>query len=110
MAKRRRPLLRLLIVIVCVAALVWAVAALGPRQVLDAALRLPRSALTGAGQAWIVEAGRLQLRDLEIARGEEDTVLVTSGIAAGDSVVMEPLQGVAPGEPADWSMLSDVET
>jgi len=39
MAKRRRLLLRLLIVIGCVAALAWTVAALGPRQVLDVALK-----------------------------------------------------------------------
>ena len=36
---------------------------------------------------------------LLIARGEEDTVLITGGLAAGDSIVMEPLQGVAPGMP-----------
>jgi uncharacterized membrane protein YbhN (UPF0104 family) len=39
MAKRRRLMLRLLIVAACMAALAWTVASLGPRRVLDAALR-----------------------------------------------------------------------
>jgi uncharacterized membrane protein YbhN (UPF0104 family) len=39
MANRRRLLLRLLIVAACLAALGWTIAALGPRSVLDAALR-----------------------------------------------------------------------
>jgi uncharacterized membrane protein YbhN (UPF0104 family) len=39
MARRRRFLLRLLIVAACLAALGWTIASLGPRRVLDAALR-----------------------------------------------------------------------
>jgi uncharacterized membrane protein YbhN (UPF0104 family) len=38
-ASRRRQLLRLLIVAVCVAALAWTIVSLGPRRVLDVALR-----------------------------------------------------------------------
>ncbi len=70
-----------------------------PTLPIPAALRLPRSALTGSGQAWVIESGRLALRQLEIARSEDDHVLVTGGLAAGDSVVVEALQGVAVGMP-----------
>ncbi len=70
-----------------------------PTLSIPAALRLPRSVLTGSGQAWVIESGRLALRELEIARSEDDDVIVIGGLSAGDSVVVEILQGVSPGMP-----------
>jgi membrane fusion protein, multidrug efflux system len=70
-----------------------------PTLPIPDALRLPRSAMTGNGHAWVVESGRLALRELTIARSEDDHLLVIGGLAAGDSVVVEALQGVATGMP-----------
>ncbi len=74
--------------------------ALLPGLPLPAAQRLPQQALHGEDRLYLIEDGRLALREVEVARREDGTIVVTAGLAAGDSVVTDLLQGVAPGMPA----------
>ncbi len=67
---------------------------------IDSGFRIPRAALHGGDQVYLIENGRLALGDVEIGRQEDDTVVLTGGISAGDSVVVEALEGVVPGMPA----------
>jgi len=64
---------------------------------LAESVRLPRSALHGDSQLFMISEGRLALRQVEIGRHEDDTVIISGGIVRGDSVVVEALEGVVPG-------------
>ncbi len=67
---------------------------------VESAMRIPRSALHGSNEIFVIEEARLVLRQVEIARHEDDTVILSSGITSGDSVVVQALEGVIPGMPA----------
>lgn len=59
---------------------------------------LPRAALRDGNRVLIVDAGdRLRFREVELLRADRDTVLVRSGIAAGERVCVSPLQLVVEG-------------
>jgi len=64
------------------------------------ALRLPRAALHGENSIYLIRNGKLAERDVTVVRGEDATVIVNAGLAAGDTIVVEPLQGVTEGMPA----------
>ncbi len=67
---------------------------------VESALRVPRSALHGENGIYLLEDGRLALREMEIARLEDDSVILSSGFSTGDSIIVEALEGVVPGMPA----------
>ncbi len=61
---------------------------------------LPRTALHGDSEVWVVDAEhRLQRRRVEILRGEADRVLLRSGVVAGESVCITPLELPTDGMP-----------
>lgn len=64
---------------------------------LDGALRLPRAALYRENEVYVIEEGRLALRSVTLGRLEADEVLIVGGVAVGDSLVAEALDGVIPG-------------
>ncbi len=68
-----------------------------PGAAVDSAFRLPRTALYDDRFVYVVDEGKLELRPVEIARREQATVIITDGLNDGDTVVIEQLQGVAPG-------------
>jgi len=71
-----------------------------PGRMIDRAIAIPRKALYNERYVYVIENGKLLQRDVTIARRETDHVLVNGGIEDGDTLVIEPLQGVAPGMPA----------
>ena len=67
------------------------------RIIANAAL-IPRSALRAKSIVWVVDAkGRLEFRRVEVARFSFAGVIVTSGLADGDKVVISPIKGVSDG-------------
>ena len=67
------------------------------RVIANAAL-IPRSALRAKSIVWVVDAkGRLEFRRVEVARFSFAGVIVTSGLADGDKVVISPIKGVSDG-------------
>jgi multidrug efflux system membrane fusion protein len=59
---------------------------------------LPRSVLRGADQVLVVSvAGELRFQQVEILRLERDRVLVSSGVAEGDQIVVSPLENAVNG-------------
>ena len=48
---------------------------------------------------YTVENGRLAYRHVEVVLRQPDHVIVSGGLADGDLLVVELLQGVAPGMP-----------
>lgn len=68
-----------------------------PGLIIDAAISVPRKALYNEGFVYLIKDGKLDFREVKIARKETDSVIVTDGIYNGDTLVVEVLQGVAPG-------------
>jgi RND family efflux transporter MFP subunit len=67
------------------------------RIIANAAL-IPRSALRAKSIVWVVDAkGRLEFRRVEVARFSTAGVIVTSGLADGEKVVISPIKGVSDG-------------
>ncbi len=70
----------------------------------DQAILAPQQGVSrdvkGQAYAWVVNAEeKVEQRTLEVSRAIGDRWLVTSGLAAGDRVVVEGLQRVRPGVP-----------
>jgi RND family efflux transporter MFP subunit len=57
-------------------------------QPIENAIRVPRLALRNGNQAYVMnDEGLLEVRDVEIAWSEPDSVLVTAGLRAGERLV-----------------------
>ena len=70
----------------------------------DNAIILPRSALYGRDQVFIVNAeDTLEERTVEIVATDRDTITIASGVAPGDRVVTSPLRGAGEGDKVDPS-------
>ena len=71
---------------------------LGEEEVLLVPQRATTRAADGNLSAWIVDAqGKAQPRPLQVLRAFEDSWVVTSGLEAGDKVIVEGYQKVAAG-------------
>ena len=65
---------------------------------LDDVFVIPRSAVRGDDQVAIVdEQGRLRLRSIEVIKRNRDSVVVRSGIAAGEQICTSPLSIAVEG-------------
>ena len=73
----------------------------GKVEVLEGALLVPRRAVMQrqtSRYVYIVGDGdRVQQRTVELGAEEDSDVVIRSGLAAGDRIVVEGLQKVAPG-------------
>ncbi len=68
-----------------------------PGKKVKNAFSIPRKAIYHKGYVYCIKDGRLDYRSVEIARRESNSVIITGGLAAGDSVVIDVLQGVSNG-------------
>jgi len=67
-------------------------------RTLPGVVAVPRAALHDGDRVWIVDDdGRLRARTVEVAWREHDRVLVSSGIAAGERMVVTPLAAPTEG-------------
>lgn len=65
---------------------------------LDQAISIPRSALRSGQQVWIVdEQNRLRQQPVKVLRREQQQLILESGVAAGDKLVLTTLSGAADG-------------
>jgi len=71
-----------------------------PGRTIAAAVSVPRSALYRQKYVYLIEDDVLAFRQVEVVRRETDSIIVTSGLADGDMLVVDVLQGVSPGMPA----------
>ena len=58
---------------------------------------------------YLIENGKLIRREVSIARHEKNSVIIDEGLSNGDTLVVELLQGVAPGMPAKSRQAIEVE-
>jgi len=68
-----------------------------PGKTVKNALSVPRKVLYEDNYLYCIKDGRLDYREVKIARRQTDSVIITEGIAEGDTVVAEVMQGVASG-------------
>ena len=61
---------------------------------LSEAAEIPRSALRQGNVVWVVENGRIRFRSVTVARVEQDTAIIDSGLNDGDTVVTSRLNAV----------------
>jgi RND family efflux transporter MFP subunit len=67
------------------------------RKIENAAI-IPRGALHQGNVVWILDKeSRLRFREVEVARIQGDEVLVTEGLADGETVITTPLKAVTDG-------------
>ena len=67
-------------------------------QTLDAAYLLPRDALRGNDQVYIVDEGdRIRFRKVEVLRMERDRVVITAGLSPGERICTSALDAPIDG-------------
>ena len=71
-----------------------------PGRTIPNAVSVPNRAVYNESYVYLVQNGKLVYKQVKIARRQMDSVIVSDGIAAGDTLVIELLQGVASGMPA----------
>jgi multidrug efflux pump subunit AcrA (membrane-fusion protein) len=71
-----------------------------PGKTIPHACKIPRQALYQEQFVYVIENERLAYRQVQVVRGQPDYTIVNGGLANGDLLVVEMLQGVAPGMPA----------
>lgn len=64
---------------------------------VDDLIEVPRAALSSEEDVFVYEDGELQIRDVEIAWGTRDTVMVASGLPDAVTVVTSPIARPLPG-------------
>ncbi len=66
----------------------------------DGAVVIPRSALRPGEQVWVIDAeGKLDIRQVEVARAGVDQAIITGGLRAGERICTSNLQYVTQGMP-----------
>lgn len=68
-----------------------------PGKTIPHAFVVPRNALYEQQFVYVVENGKLSYRRVQIVRQQPDYVIANGGLADGELLVVEMLQGVAPG-------------
>ncbi|MFH2036778.1 MAG: efflux RND transporter periplasmic adaptor subunit [Candidatus Zixiibacteriota bacterium] len=71
-----------------------------PGGYIDKAVVIPRQAIYNDNQVYLIKNGLLETRNVTIARKENDNIILSDGLIKGDTVVVELMQGVVPGMPA----------
>jgi multidrug efflux pump subunit AcrA (membrane-fusion protein) len=72
-----------------------------PGKLIDNAFEIPRRAIYDDQFVYLIRDGRFEYCQVQIARTLHETVVVEGGLRSGDTLVVEPLQGVVVGTPAE---------
>ncbi|MCK4574627.1 MAG: efflux RND transporter periplasmic adaptor subunit [candidate division Zixibacteria bacterium] len=71
-----------------------------PGRVTQNSVAVPRKALYNENYVYLIKEGKLKYTEVAVARKETNSVIVDSGIAQGDTLVVGAMQGVSAGMPA----------
>ena len=64
---------------------------------VDSVFEVPRGALVGADRVWVVEDGRLALRQVGILRSDPEVAVVLDGLTSGDRISVTILETAVDG-------------
>jgi len=71
-----------------------------PGKKIENSFSIPPKAVYEDSYVYLIVNGKLERRDISIARRETDRTIISSGLKNGDTVIVEIMQGVTPGMPA----------
>lgn len=77
-----------------------------PGRIIPQAVAIPQKVLYNEKYVYLIKNGKLDFREVEIARRETESAIITQGVQSGDTLVVEVLQGVAPGMLAKGNIIS----
>ena len=77
-----------------------------PGKSIDNAFSIPRRAVYNEKNVYLVSNGKLEYREVRVAREETESIIINGGLENGDTLVVEMLQGIAPGMPAETFLIS----
>lgn len=66
-------------------------------RTLDDVVPIPRFAVHEGDRVWVFDDGRLVIRDVDVLRSDRELALVSSGLDAGDLVIVSALDAVTDG-------------
>jgi len=64
---------------------------------LSDAIAVPRYAMHEGDRVWVFDDGKMDIREVVVARADRERALVTSGLNGGDLLVVTPLDAVTDG-------------
>ena len=64
---------------------------------VDSVFEVPRGALVGADRLWLVEDGRLALRQVGVLRSDPEVAIVSDGLVSGDRISLTILETAMDG-------------
>ncbi len=64
---------------------------------IEDALVIPRHALYNDSFVYLIKDGKFEIREVSIARKENDSLILSGGVMDGDTVVIDLLQGITTG-------------
>jgi RND family efflux transporter MFP subunit len=71
-----------------------------PGRKVDKSIEIPAKAVYEDRYVYLITDGILTQREVKIVRRELDRIIIDGGLENGDTLVVEIMQGVAPGMPA----------
>ncbi len=71
-----------------------------PGKLISNALTVPRKSIYNDKNVYVVNNNQLEMKEIDIARFENNSAIINGGLANNDTLVIEVMQGVAPGMPA----------
>jgi hypothetical protein len=66
-------------------------------RTLDEVAAVPRYAVHDSNRVWVFNDGKLEIREVEIARADRQSTLLSSGLSEGDLVIVSSLDAVTEG-------------
>jgi membrane fusion protein (multidrug efflux system) len=76
-----------------------------PQAVAEGAYLVPQNAVmrdtTGAAHAWVVEEGKVAVRNLTVLTASENRWVITGGLKEGDEIITSGFQKIGPGAPVE---------
>jgi RND family efflux transporter MFP subunit len=66
-------------------------------RALTDVVAIPRHAVREGGGVWVIEDGKLRIREIEVLRSDRKQTLVSSGLAHGDLVIVSSIDAVTDG-------------
>jgi len=80
-----------------------------PGKSIDNAIEVPRRAVYEQEYVYVIRDGKLEYRQVHVVREQTTTVVVDGGLSDGDTLVIEPLQGVSPGMLASANLVEPTQ-
>lgn len=79
-----------------------------PGTVIKNGVSIPRKAIYEDRFVYLIKNGKLDYREIVVSFQEPESIIATGGLVNGDTLVVELLQGVAPGMMAQARMIEEV--